>query len=177
MDYPARDGHPKAHPQDAALQTYRGHHVLRTLMRARFSPMHSTGQAFIYTGSFNGSMHIYGACRVGAMVPASTGAVCECMRDASIRLMPGKSTRVSGACGPQQQLCLWRAGVVDGSVTEAAASISVITMLAASLGQQPTVGPSSRFQLRATGWLDSCQHPVSSAVLASASGAHCQTST
>ena len=109
MDYPARNGHPKAHPQDAAVQTYRGHHVLRTLMRARFSPMHSTGQAFIYTGSFDGSMHIYGACRVGAVVLASTGAVCECVRDASIKLMPGKSTRMSGACGPQQQLCMWRA--------------------------------------------------------------------
>ena len=61
MDYPAREGQHKAHPQDASVQTYRGHHVLRTLMRARFSPMHSTGQAFIYTGSFDGSMHIYGA--------------------------------------------------------------------------------------------------------------------
>ena len=43
MDYPAREGRPQCHPQDGSVQTYRGHHVLRTLMRARFSPMHSTG--------------------------------------------------------------------------------------------------------------------------------------
>ena len=59
MDYPGQ-AKPKRHPQDASVQTYRGHHVLRTLMRARFSPAHSTAQSFIYTGSFDGSMLIYG---------------------------------------------------------------------------------------------------------------------
>lgn len=48
------------HPQDCSLQTYRGHTVLETLIRAYFSPEHSTGQKYIYTGSKKGGIHIYG---------------------------------------------------------------------------------------------------------------------
>lgn len=35
---------------DTSLMTYRGHSVLRTLIRCRFSPSFSTGQRYIYTG-------------------------------------------------------------------------------------------------------------------------------
>lgn len=36
--------------------TYRGHGVLHTLIRCRFSPMHSTGQQFIYSGCSTGKV-------------------------------------------------------------------------------------------------------------------------
>ena len=60
MNYPGR-GLDVRHPHDASVMTYHGHSVLRTLMRAYFSPAHSTGQRYIYTGSFDGSVVIYGA--------------------------------------------------------------------------------------------------------------------
>ena len=40
--------------QDTSLMTYSGHLVQRTLIRAKFSPMHSTGQRYIYSGSADG---------------------------------------------------------------------------------------------------------------------------
>ncbi|XP_028781643.1 LEC14B homolog [Neltuma alba] len=47
------------HPHDQSLATYRGHSVLRTLIRCYFSPSYSTGQKYIYTGSSDGSVYIY----------------------------------------------------------------------------------------------------------------------
>jgi hypothetical protein len=44
------------HPQDASLRTYRGHQVFQTLIRSYFSPMHTTGQRYIYSGSSDGSV-------------------------------------------------------------------------------------------------------------------------
>ena len=58
-DYPAREYMVK-HPQDNSLMTYRGHHVLATLIRAYFSPLHSTAQRYIYAGSHDGSVYIFG---------------------------------------------------------------------------------------------------------------------
>ena len=48
------------HPHDVSVQTFRGHKVLQTLIRAYFSPAHSTGQRFVYTGSADGTAQIYG---------------------------------------------------------------------------------------------------------------------
>ncbi|KAM1805514.1 hypothetical protein ACFX12_031260 [Malus domestica] len=58
MDYPpqAKD---KKHPSDQSVATYRGHSVLRTLIRCYFSPAYSTGQKYIYTGSHNCCVYIY----------------------------------------------------------------------------------------------------------------------
>ncbi|PNH08963.1 LEC14B protein [Tetrabaena socialis] len=47
------------HPHDSSVQTYRGHSVQHTLIRAYFSPAHTTGQRFIYTGSVEGGVHVY----------------------------------------------------------------------------------------------------------------------
>ncbi len=58
-EYPAR-AHYVRHPQDNSLMTYRGHRVLATLIRAYFSPIHTTAQRFIYAGSADGSVYIYG---------------------------------------------------------------------------------------------------------------------
>ncbi|XP_059311942.1 LEC14B homolog [Lycium ferocissimum] len=58
MDYPEHVRN-KRHPHDLSLSTYKGHSVLRTLIRCYFSPAHSTGQKFIYTGSSDSSVYIY----------------------------------------------------------------------------------------------------------------------
>ncbi|KAK9810228.1 hypothetical protein WJX72_007006 [[Myrmecia] bisecta] len=57
-EYPARS-RPIRHPHDHSIMTYRGHAVLHTLIRAYFSPVHSTGQRFIYAGSQDGSVYIW----------------------------------------------------------------------------------------------------------------------
>jgi len=44
---------------DCSLMTYRGHKVFQTLIRSYFSPLASTGQRYIYSGSFDGSIYIY----------------------------------------------------------------------------------------------------------------------
>lgn len=41
---------------DTSLMTYRGHSVLRTLIRCRFSPAFSTGQRYIYSGCAAGKI-------------------------------------------------------------------------------------------------------------------------
>ncbi|XP_039036767.1 LEC14B protein-like isoform X2 [Hibiscus syriacus] len=58
MDYPpkARD---LKHPCDQSVATYKGHSVLRTLIRCYFSPKYSTGQRYIYTGSHDSQVYIY----------------------------------------------------------------------------------------------------------------------
>ena len=47
------------HPQDRSLFTFSGHGVLSTLIRCQFSPIETTGQRYIYTGSSDGRIHIY----------------------------------------------------------------------------------------------------------------------
>lgn len=44
---------------DSSVMTYRGHTVLKTLIRCRFSPAHTTGQRYIYTGCAAGRVVIY----------------------------------------------------------------------------------------------------------------------
>ncbi|WFD29378.1 hypothetical protein MSPP1_000387 [Malassezia sp. CBS 17886] len=48
-----------AHPADASVMTYRGHSVLRTLIRCYFSPRATTGQKYIYSGSADGRIHVW----------------------------------------------------------------------------------------------------------------------
>lgn len=48
-----------AHPKDCSVMTFRGHSVLRTLIRCHFSPRESTGQSYIYSGSSDGLIHIW----------------------------------------------------------------------------------------------------------------------
>ncbi|EFJ51643.1 hypothetical protein VOLCADRAFT_103278 [Volvox carteri f. nagariensis] len=47
------------HPLDSSVQTFRGHTVQSTLIRAYFSPAHTTGQRFVYTGCATGGVHVY----------------------------------------------------------------------------------------------------------------------
>ncbi|KAF9486361.1 WD40 repeat-like protein [Pholiota conissans] len=49
----------KAHPKDCSVMTYRGHSVLRTLIRCHFSPAETTGSQYLYSGSADGRVHIW----------------------------------------------------------------------------------------------------------------------
>ncbi|RKF78135.1 LEC14B protein [Golovinomyces cichoracearum] len=46
-------------PYDCSLVTYRGHKVLKTLIRCHFSPSDSTNSRYIYSGSQDGMVHIW----------------------------------------------------------------------------------------------------------------------
>ncbi|KAL0391068.1 UNVERIFIED_CONTAM: LEC14B protein [Sesamum calycinum] len=58
MDYPLH-ARKLQHPYDQSVATYKGHSVLRTLIRCYFSPEYSTGQKYIYTGSHDSCIYIY----------------------------------------------------------------------------------------------------------------------
>ncbi|ORY53391.1 WD40-repeat-containing domain protein [Leucosporidium creatinivorum] len=49
----------KEHPHDVSVMTYRGHAVLRTLIRCHFSPASTTDQRYVYSGSSDGKIHIW----------------------------------------------------------------------------------------------------------------------
>ncbi|KAI5092150.1 DDB1- and CUL4-associated factor 11 [Silurus meridionalis] len=66
---------------DTSVMTYRGHGVLHTLIRCRFSPEFSTGQKFIYSGCSTGKIIIYDVL-TGQVVSRLTGHE-ACVRDVS----------------------------------------------------------------------------------------------
>lgn len=47
------------HPHDCSLVTFRGHRVLKTLIRCHFSPPGSTDGRFIYSGSHDGKIYVW----------------------------------------------------------------------------------------------------------------------
>ncbi|KAI1077504.1 WD40-repeat-containing domain protein [Whalleya microplaca] len=47
------------HPDDNSVVTFRGHSVLRTLIRCHFSPPSSTNSRYVYSGSHDGKVYIY----------------------------------------------------------------------------------------------------------------------
>ncbi|KAL4884737.1 WD40-repeat-containing domain protein [Aspergillus karnatakaensis] len=47
------------HPHDCSVVTFRGHRVLRTLIRCHFSPPGSTGSRYVYSGSEDGKVYVY----------------------------------------------------------------------------------------------------------------------
>lgn len=59
QSYPGRNKLPVTHPNDMSVMTYRGHMVMETLIRCYFSPLHSTAQKYIYTGSADGRVYVY----------------------------------------------------------------------------------------------------------------------
>ena len=48
-----------AHPNDNSVVTFRGHKVLRTLIRCHFSPPTSTNSRYVYSGSADGKVFIW----------------------------------------------------------------------------------------------------------------------
>lgn len=49
----------EAHPHDCSLVTFRGHKVLKTLIRCHFSPPGSTDGRYVYSGSRDGNVYIW----------------------------------------------------------------------------------------------------------------------
>lgn len=47
------------HPHDCSVVTYRGHSVLKTLIRCHFSPPGSTDSRYVYSASEDGKVYIY----------------------------------------------------------------------------------------------------------------------
>lgn len=47
------------HPHDCSVVTFRGHSVLKTLIRCHFSPPNSTNSRYVYSGSSDGKVYIY----------------------------------------------------------------------------------------------------------------------
>ncbi|XP_070187913.1 DDB1- and CUL4-associated factor 11-like isoform X2 [Littorina saxatilis] len=67
---------------DTSVMTYRGHCVLHTLIRARFSPAFTTGQRYIYSGCATGSVVVYDLL-TGKVVKNLDGGHRSCVRDVS----------------------------------------------------------------------------------------------
>ncbi len=57
MAYTDNDYRP--HPHDCSVVTYRGHRILKTLIRCHFSPPTSSDERYVYSGSEDGSVYIY----------------------------------------------------------------------------------------------------------------------
>jgi WD repeat-containing protein 23 len=47
------------HKLDNSVMTFTGHTVLQTLIRCYFSPLETTGQRYLYSGSADGSIYIF----------------------------------------------------------------------------------------------------------------------
>jgi len=67
---------------DQSIMTYRSHRVLETLIRCYWSPAHTTGQRYIYTGSHDGSVYIYDVL-TGAVMAHLAGRHEAVVRDCS----------------------------------------------------------------------------------------------
>nr|XP_006811903.1 PREDICTED: DDB1- and CUL4-associated factor 11-like [Saccoglossus kowalevskii] len=67
---------------DPSLMTYRGHSVLQTLIRCRFSPEFTTSQQYIYTGCSSGAVVIYDLL-TGDIVTKLKNRQRACVRDVS----------------------------------------------------------------------------------------------
>lgn len=48
----------ESHPKNCSVMTFRGHQVLQTLIRCHFSPAETTGSQYIYSGSYDGRVHV-----------------------------------------------------------------------------------------------------------------------
>lgn len=59
MGYPYPETDYYAHPHDCSIVTFRGHRVLKTLIRCHFSPPGSTDSRFVYSGSEDGKVYVY----------------------------------------------------------------------------------------------------------------------
>jgi DDB1- and CUL4-associated factor 11 len=53
------DDHWFPHPDDNSVVTFRGHKVLRTLIRCHFSPPGSTNSRYVYSGSQDGKVYVW----------------------------------------------------------------------------------------------------------------------
>lgn len=76
--------------EDKSLMTYTGHKVMQTLIRCRFSPLESTGQKYIYSGSFDGSVYS----TVAFVLPADCFLVYDLLTGAIVKKVEGHNSVV-----------------------------------------------------------------------------------
>ena len=106
MNYPASKFAP--HPHDCSLVTYRGHSVLKTLIRCHFSPPGSTNSRYVYSGSEDGSIYVY---NIDATLAAKID-VNEATRDSRPRDLDSTSTY---ALSDRADQSVWKTCVRDAS--------------------------------------------------------------
>jgi WD repeat-containing protein 23 len=102
QSYPGRNRLPVTHPHDTSVMTYRGHMVMETLIRCHFSPLHSTAQKYVYTGSADGRVYVYDAVS-GELVEVFSMKPNGLTRD--VRWHPFEPTIVSPDF--YGKLCIW----------------------------------------------------------------------
>ena len=56
--YPKNPEH-VTHPYDTSVMSFIGHKVLNTLIRVNWSPMETTGQRYVFSGSACGAVYVY----------------------------------------------------------------------------------------------------------------------
>eukprot|EP00347_Sterkiella_histriomuscorum_P003371 403364552 len=71
------------HTEDTSIFTFKGHHVLQTLIRCQFSPQATTGQRYVYTGSADGIVRIYDMLTGEEAMSLQSPKVRDCARDIS----------------------------------------------------------------------------------------------
>ncbi|CAH0475071.1 unnamed protein product [Peronospora belbahrii] len=101
--YPGLNMVPIEHPYDKSVMTYRGHMVVETLIRCYFSPLHSTAQKYIYTGSADGRVYVYDSIS-GDLVEIFAMSPSGLTRD--VRWHPFEPTIVSPDF--YGKLCIWQ---------------------------------------------------------------------
>ena len=79
--YDTEDHQP--HPHDCSLVTFRGHKVLKTLIRCHFSPPGSTDGRYIYSGSYDGKIYVWNLDGTKAAEPINVLAATKNSRPAS----------------------------------------------------------------------------------------------
>ncbi|KAK6952515.1 hypothetical protein Daesc_007055 [Daldinia eschscholtzii] len=93
------------HPNDNSLVTFRGHEVLRTLIRCHFSPPGSTDSRYVYTGSHDGKVYIYN-------MDATIAAIIDVQKSTqALPELPGTQRRAWGGYGSRS----WSTVVRDAS--------------------------------------------------------------
>ncbi|KAF2965978.1 hypothetical protein GQX73_g7597 [Xylaria multiplex] len=93
------------HPDDNSVVTFRGHRVLRTLIRCHFSPPNSTNSRYVYSGSHDGKIYVWN-------LDATLASVIDVGETtASEKSLPGRFRRVRSRRG----LSGWNTIVRDAS--------------------------------------------------------------
>jgi len=73
----------RPHPRDCSIVTFRGHRVLKTLIRCHFSPPTSTNGRYVYSGSHDGKIYVWNLDGTRASVPIDVLKATENSRPAS----------------------------------------------------------------------------------------------
>ena len=76
------DSH-EPHPHDCSVVTFRGHRVLKTLIRCHFSPAGSTDGRYIYSGSHDGKIYVWNLDGTQASEPINVLSATKNTRPAS----------------------------------------------------------------------------------------------